>query len=201
MKNGLFGVPLSEIPADLAAFTDAKHPLGEIRFVPFKIPKEEDPRTFRYFMGGILLLFGFLWVSIMYSNGTGSVLFYLIAYMLVAAGVGFITHAALLMEGAPPQYFSDDDRRGVFFSQDAFFSWNGEIAFYIPRQYIKSASNEAAMNKSRSLALYFYFHDNSRWRFPRSAMRARVDLNRVIAWVETGIMHPDIGNAEEHIFQ
>jgi hypothetical protein len=202
MNNALFAVELHEIPAELVLFIDPKQPLGDLRFVPFKIPKAEDPRTFRYFIGGILLFFGFIWLSIMHSNGTRTILFYSIALILVAAGLGLLIHAAVYLKGAPPaKDFSDIERRGVFFTQDAFFSWNGEIAFYIPRQYIQSAYTEIALNKSRTLALYFCFHDKSRWQFPRSAMQAREDLNRVIEWVETGKMNPEIGTAEERFFQ
>jgi hypothetical protein len=201
-NNALFAVQLSEIPAELATLTDAKKPLEDVRYVPFKIPKEEDPRIFRYFIGGILLFFGFLWIGIMQSNNSGSLPFYLIAFLLKAAALGLIIHAAVFMKGAAPaKDNSDIERRGVFFNADAMFTWNGEIAFYIPRQYIKSAYTEIAMNKSRSLALYFCFHDNSRWQFPRSAMKAREDFNRVIEWVKTGNMNPDIGTAEETFFQ
>lgn len=186
-QEARFSLSPEEIPPHFAELIDATKPLGDVCFLSFSVHQPENPRTIRFVLGGVLLVFGILLLAMDVREGINLEVFYTIAAALALGGGGVIAHAAFFMQGAPPVVdTSDVERRGAFFTRDAMMVWNGEAAHHLPRHLITKATNEG---RNRCLQVYFYFADKTRWRAFRTLIFPLTqDYRRIKIWAETGAL-------------
>jgi len=179
------GVPLQELPPELAGLADPSFPFPDDRFIPFLETLPLDTRLLILGTGSAVVIAGIVALAIGLTRNIQATLIF--GAIVAAVGLGTVGWGLTLERVMPRELTAAEARRGGYLLDEGFFHWDGHRASWIPRHEVVDLFNKVRRPDSDGghEGWYLTLPDNAgAWQIPGSARWDGEHVDRVRGWID-----------------